>query len=285
MNRYLSLLIVLLLLTFSASAADRDPLPRPNWNRASAAEAVDVSDTQRTLGELYGLVRAGRGEDLLLQVEAIAQGRDRSDPERDRILYMLAVSLGDLGPGYVEPAILERLAETRSRALVPHEEYRNMGVPLYNIRAAAIGSLAEWQRYEAQVAPATPTGAEQLISELKSASPNVTAEQVRRAGRELTPAEFELVLAALPAMPDPAAASVVLGSIEPETARRPAVTDQLFELLGHHELGAAAALALARSGDEAILGRLADLAGDGQGLASRRASLAIDVYLGSERNR
>jgi hypothetical protein len=282
MNRYLPLLIVLLLMTVDASAADRDPPPRPNWNRASAAEAVDVSAARQTLAVLYRLAREGQDEELMSQVKAIAADQGRSDPERDRILHILAQSLGDLGPGLVGTEVLEFLATTRSRALVPHDDRGDYGIPMYNIRAAASGALAEWKRLERSESEQLTGPGPDITAfkhELTSGESRVAAARVRRARVIYTPEEIESVLVSVTAMPDAGTASLVLAELAGAALDRPAVPDLLFGLLEHPDLGATAALTLARSDDPAILARLMDTADSHQGLAALRAKLAIDTVL------
>lgn len=282
MFRTLTILAVCLLLSQPAVAADPE---KPSWTTESALAAIDDAASRDVLDRLYRLAREGRGPELLAQVERIATGHDRPDPERDRILYSLAASLGDLGQGTVGPEVLEYLATTRANTLVPHEEHPGMGVPLYNIRAAATGALAQWRRNANPLQPSSMINTDRLISELKSTDHDVTPERLRQARVELAPMEIESIIAAVPVMPDHRVASLVLAELAPGAVARPAVSNLLFELLEHRELGATAALALGRGGDRNTLAQLADLAARNDGLASRRASLAIDLYLNAGRDR
>ena len=286
MIRILLLLISTVIL--ANDVAGDEAMPRPNWGRATASAAAHSAESRQSLAALFRLAREGRDSELLSQVRSITESSDLSAPERDRVLFELAVALGDFEPGVVGPGVLEFLADTRSLALVPHEEGPGIGVPLYNIRAAAAGALVQWARAENSVqAPADPThfpDVDEFVQALRQESGMGLAARIREARNWYGPAERELILLSAPGMANIPAASVVLAELAPELVGRPAVDDLLFGLLDHPKLGASAALLLGSSGDEAVLDRLADQAAGKEGLSSRRASLAIDVYLsGSER--
>ena len=278
---------VLLITVFALTAASAgygsdQSLPAPNWNREAAIEAGDAPAVKETLGTLYDLARTGRGDELMSRVRAIAASKSRPEPERDRILHELALSLGEIEPGLVDSEVLEFLAETRALVRVPHDEQAAMGVPLYNIRAAAAGSLALWQN-AASPSPensrAPFTGAGSFIETLSALDETSRTQHIRQARESLNYAEIESVIDAAPGQTDAPTASLVMAELSPAVIDSLLVQNRLFGLLADRELGGSAALALARSGDEAVLARLADLAASNEGLASRRASLAIDLFL------
>ena len=272
-----------LLLAWATNAVGEN-LPGPNWTPLGAVAAAETPAARDTLRSLYQLARDGQDQALLEQVEAIAEDTQRPDPERDYVLHSLAVSLSDFQPGLVGPEVLEYLARTRSRVRIPHEENPGTGVPLYNIRAAAAGSLAAWARLQQEQPPSAAryTDAETFVASLRGVPGPDLAAYVREAGSIFDPAEREAVVLAAPDLDSAAAASVVIAELAPALLGRPAVDDALFALLGHRELGASAALILGRSGDAAILDRLADSAGGKNRLASRRASLAIDIFFSED---
>ena len=282
-------LSALLLLVTIATAAASDDLPGPNWNRAAAVDISETTASRETLALFYRLAREGRSDELLLEVRAVAAGTALPDPARDRVLHALALALGDFEPGVVRPDVLEYLGGVRARTRVPHEEHPGMGVPLYNIRAAAAGSLAEWERVEQAARapdPADPfTDTATFILSLDDASGSALTRRIRQARDAFDPLEIESIVMSAADMPDSATASLVLAELSPAVLDSPAVQDRLLELLGNRDLGATAALVLARSGDPLILDRLAELAAEDGRLASRRASMAIDLYLatGAER--
>ncbi len=278
-----ALTLTVLLLAWAPYLAGQN-LPEPNRELENAAIAANTPDARDTLRHLFRLAREGQGTALLEQVRDIAIGAAHSDPERDYVLYSLAAALGDFQPGAVDPKVLEYLGQTRSLVRVPHEENPNMGVPLYNIRAAAAGSLAEWKRQKQEsAAPGVAyTDVESFMTSLGVLDGPALTAHVRKSRDLFEPAEREAVVLAAPGLIDAPKASVVMAELAPDLLGRPAVDDALFELLGHRELGAAAALVLGRSGDAAILDRLAVSAGGEDSLESRRASLAIDVFLSAD---
>ncbi len=286
MNYRATVLIASLLLAATAAAAAERALPKPNWNRHAAIEASSLAETRTSLESLYELARAGRSEELMQAVRAIELDSGWTDPAREKVLHTLATALGDFEPGVIGPQVLEYLAERRSRTLVPHEEYAEMGIPLFNIRAAATGSLAEWARHEQrlqaqralQKAAAQPPEPENFVRSIAAGGDAGTAARIRAARDMYEPAELEFIVASAPAMHDMATASLLLAELSPGILDRPETTDLLFSLLEHRALGATAALVLAGSGNPAVFERLVVLAASGEGLAAKRASLAIGAF-------
>ncbi|MEE4218213.1 MAG: hypothetical protein V2I48_11430 [Xanthomonadales bacterium] len=286
MNSRATVLIACFLLAATPAAAADRALPKPNWNRHAAIEASSLAETRIHLESLFELAREGRGEELMRTVRAIELDAGWTDPAREKVLHSLALALGDFEPGVIGPQVLEYLAERRSRILVPHEEHPGMGVPLFNIRAAATGSLAEWSRHEKRLraertrldsATAIPQ-AENFVRSIAASSDAETAARIRAARGLYDPAELEFIVASAPTMHDVATASLVLAELAPVIIDRPETMDLLFSLLEHRELGATAALALANSGNEAVFDRLAILASSGEDLAAKRALLAIEAF-------
>lgn len=274
-----------LLAATAADAADR-ALPEPNWNRHAAIESASQADTRTTLESLYRLARQGRGEELMSTVRSIEDDTGWPDPAREKVLYSLALALGEFEPGTVGPEVLKYLLERRSRTLVPHEEHPEMGVPLFNIRAAAAGSLAEWTRYTNHLESEKASGkitvdapdADDFLRSISTTGDAGTAARLRSARSMFNPEELETIVAAAPGMQDTHTASLVLAELSPGILNRPATVDLLFSLLGHRELGATAALLLAGSGSEAVFERLAELATGSNDLDAKRAALAIETF-------
>ncbi|MBT8056410.1 MAG: hypothetical protein HKO85_09905 [Xanthomonadales bacterium] len=273
-------LLILSSAVFPAAAADND-MPAPNWNRAAALAAQDRHAISENLEYLYHLARDGQSDVLLKEVNRIADDPALPAVERDRVLQQLAAALGDFPPGYVDSRILERLATTRARVRVAHEEYPGVGVPLYNIRAAASGSLAQWARAAEPEAPFDDITPDDLIHALAQPGSG-HVERIRRARADLSAEDTETVLLSAPGLPDAATASILLAELAPAVIHRPAVVDFLMGLLDDPMLGGTAALALADSNDTATLDRLAEIADKNSGLASRRASLALQSRLQTE---
>ena len=274
-----------LLAAGATDAADRT-LPEPNWNRHAANVSASQAETQTTLESLYRLAREGRGDELMQTVLSIEDDTGWQDPAREKVLYSLALALSEFDPGTVGPGVLEYLLERRSRTLVPHEEHPEMGVPLFNIRAAAAGSLAEWARYSNRLESKKTSGrttadapdADEFLQSLSAIGGTGTAARVRSARSMFSPEELEYIVAAAPGMHDTGTASLVLAELSPGILNRPATVDLLFSLLNHRELGATAALLLAGSGSEVVFERLAELASGSDSLAEKRAALAIETF-------
>jgi hypothetical protein len=278
-------ILISLVLSASAMAAESDRLPRPNWSRDSAVLVAEQPGDRETLAHLYGLAREGQGEALLQATIAIDEDQARPEPARDRILFELATALGDFEAGIVGPKILEYLRDRTVLARVPHEEHPDMGVPLYNVRAAAAGALAKWSRDEfhatapAKIEPFTDPDI--FVSGLSTADAAEAARMIRAAADTLSPGELEFILLAAPAMDDPATAAVMIAELSPRLHGHPAVSDLMFELLDDRDLGASAAMVLGRSTDETVLHRLSEMASE-DGPGAQRASLAIALFLAGE---
>lgn len=331
------LLLGVLVLTSSALAAG--PMPAPNETRARAMETVSHADTGPALDELLQLARQGDEQALLRQIRRHESGGDWLPAARDALLHALAANLGDLPAGSVGPAVLDHLETIEPTTFVPHFDHPQVGVPLFNIRAAAAGSRNRWHYEEARSRSArllatsgTPAWFEQFHAESRpgrlgmvdsladlghqatmalgaaasadlETDPALTAIVLRcailtrdvtlfrsamlnGAGPDLAPAlrsftetfsaEYAVLLAREAiASAAPVNAALVLAELAPELAPDPAMTDLLFDTLSHPELGAAASMALARHPDLLVRERLQALAASDDGLAARRAALAL----------
>jgi len=120
-------------------------LPGPNWTQREVHQAVAETDLLETLRPLLDLARARQDSKLLQELQRLAADDSMPLPARERALFEFAVSLSDLDRLAVGPGILEFLWTYQPRVLVPHEDSRQLGIPMYNIRAAAAGVLHEWQ--------------------------------------------------------------------------------------------------------------------------------------------
>ena len=149
MNRPALLFLLFLLTLPAATRSETVAFPEPNWTHEAAVAAISRSDTRSTLAGLFDLARRGDSSGLLAELGQIEAAVDLSDPARDRLLHDFATGLGDLPPGTVNRHVLDRLQSYRPRTLVPDEHHPTVGVPLYNVRAAAAGSLNEWNRLTA----------------------------------------------------------------------------------------------------------------------------------------
>lgn len=290
MNLWATALIASILLAANTAAAADNALPQANWNRHAAIEASSLAETRTSLETLFELAREGHSEELMHAVRSIEEDAGWTDPAREKVLHNLALALGDFDPGTIGPEVLQFLVERRSRTLVPHEEYPEMGVPLFNIRAAASGSLAEWERHDNRLQvektarkTAVPfPDADDFVRSISVGGGAGTAALVRSARGVFDPAELEFIVATAPTLNDMATASLVLAELSPGILDRPDTIDLLFGLLEHRELGATAALVLSNSRNEAVFERLAALASSGESLAAKRAILALEAYQWTE---
>jgi len=121
-------------------------LPQPNWSPAEAQRAVAETDLLETLRPLFELARSQQDTRLLQELRRLADDDSVSLPVRERVLFEFAIGLSDLDRLTVAAGVLDFLRDYQPRVLVPHEDSRELGVPLYNIRAAVAGARHEWER-------------------------------------------------------------------------------------------------------------------------------------------
>ena len=114
-----------------------------------ARAAVDRIDAQAKLKSLFQLAREGKNSQLLQSMDAIESCDDWPVPAREHTLHAFATGLGDLPAGAVNSEVIKYLVSYEPQTMVPHSDHALIGVPLYNIRAATLGSLNEWRRQSA----------------------------------------------------------------------------------------------------------------------------------------
>ena len=147
MNKYIFTLIfssITLLAGFSVSA--QQLMPEPNWSLAMAREAASQVDTQAALKPLFQLAREGNDEKLLQELAEIEHRSDWPVPAREHVLHAFASSLGDLQAWTISQSVIDVLASYQAKTLIPHHDHPEIGMPLFNIEAAALGSVNEWRR-------------------------------------------------------------------------------------------------------------------------------------------
>ena len=189
--------LTLLALLLASSSALADPMTPPNDTRARAMQSISQADTTPRLAELYRLARSGDDTALLLQLESQASRDDLPAAARDYILYTFAISLGDLEAGSVGPVVFQYLESTSPRVRVPHPDHPRVGVPLFNIPAAASGSRTRWHYDEARASGQRllALGSTQWLTAYLDESPagrqgmldglaNATATQTRQVGEQ-----------------------------------------------------------------------------------------------------
>jgi hypothetical protein len=203
MNRFRLVLVCLLpaLLTALPLRA-QDAMPAPNWARRDALQAAGTANALAELKPLFELARAGRDDEVLELLQRVAGAEQWPQPARERILHAFALGLGDLPPGSVGPGVLDYLLAWQPRTRVPHPDNELVGVPLFDIGAAANGAVNAWARQSGQEA------ARSLLArhgEDPGAAPNSTPSSTSSSTPASTPASnwiekwIDAYLAASPA--------------------------------------------------------------------------------------
>lgn len=260
----LSLICLLLLLPASLPTWAEPAVPRfnwaapnwtePNWTAQAARQAAGEVDLVLELRPLFERARAGEDADLRRRLEAVTANEEWPLPARERLLHAFALGLGDLPPGAAGPESLGYLLNYRPQTLVPHEDHASAGVPLFNIAAAATGSMNLWRRQIAY-----------------DSSRKLLAQSASTWGAE------SWVTAWLAA--DPASRRGLLDGLDlaPEARLREVAALALRDLSQRPELTGVAARSAALLPDPALLGD-ALVRGDGPELAAalRSAAAALD---------
>jgi hypothetical protein len=153
MNRFRLVNVCLLLALLTAlPLRAQDAMPAPNWARQDALQAAGAVDALAELKPLFERARAGRDDDLLELLQRVAGAEQWPQPARERILHAFALGLGDLPPGSVGPRVLDYLLAWQPRTRVPHPDNELVGVPLFDVGAAATGAVNAWARQSGQEA-------------------------------------------------------------------------------------------------------------------------------------
>lgn len=117
----------------------------PTWTRDAAVAAANDQNIQANLRPLFLLAREGKSQQLLAALQALEEREDLAVPAREKVLHSFASGLGDLET-QPSPRVLEYLQTYQPMTLVPHDHHAAIGVPLFNIRAAAAGADAQHRR-------------------------------------------------------------------------------------------------------------------------------------------
>ena len=137
------------MLLASPSATAQQPLQEPNWSLAKAREAAGQVDIQTALKPLFQSAREGKDKQLLQELTDIENRSDWPVPAREHVLHAFASGLGDLPAWTVGQGVIDLLASHQPQTLVPNSDHPEVGMPLFNIEAAAAGSANEWRRQSA----------------------------------------------------------------------------------------------------------------------------------------
>jgi len=314
-------------------------MPEPNWTRSQALEAVRQIDANSALKPLFRLARESRDNELLRELINIENNSDWPVPAREYVLHAFALGLGDMPAWTAGAKVLAYLEDFEPRTLVPHEDHAAAGVPLFNVRVAAAGSVNEWRRYSAwkEAQQHFPQGGETWIEAFLAAGSvqrrgfgdaltSAAAPQLREIGklaltgiarepsltiiaartgilladremlqqsiidgrgpgvmaalreahRAFDEGETEAILRYSMEHARPETASLAMAELGPSLLKHPDVAVLMIETLGNPDLGATAAMLLSASANPFIREQLVEMAKGRQGLASRRAALAVD---------
>jgi hypothetical protein len=172
-TRFLVVLATLTSLLISGPVLAQVRFTQPNWDRGMAFEVIENADPQGLLARLFRLAREGDSAALIDALSGIVEDRDLPDPVTDYVLFTFTVGLDDLEAGVVSPEVLRYLSAYWPRTLVPHEESADVGVPLFNVRAAVAGLRNAWERQRAGDEAVSLDGAspETWIDRFLAASP------------------------------------------------------------------------------------------------------------------
>ncbi len=120
--------------------------PQPNWDRAIAVSTAESIDTSNVLKALYQSSRAGDSQKVMALLLAVEQNENWPVPAREYTIWSFTIGLSDMAVNSVSSEILDYLSNYHPRTLVAHDDRNSVGVPLYNISAAAAGVNNAWDR-------------------------------------------------------------------------------------------------------------------------------------------
>ncbi len=122
----------------------------PNWDRDLALQAAARFDTSHEAEELLELVRNPAGAAALEALQQIDSRTDWPGPAREATLLQFTNKLRALAPFSIDSEVLDFLISHENQVLVAHEELPTVAVPLFPIRAAAMGLVHQWTRQQAR---------------------------------------------------------------------------------------------------------------------------------------
>ncbi|MFK7954579.1 MAG: M14 family zinc carboxypeptidase [Lysobacterales bacterium] len=151
------------------SQAQNPAVSRPNWTKDEAVRSAVQAWIEPQLGELLQL--AGNSPDQLADsLIALDQDFSMASPAREKLFWLLAKSLANQPALPSDHPVMTFLLNYPARVLVPHGEAPGVGVPLFPVRAAAMGSLGQWQFAAALRFAQTEPKLEILLSRYQSES-------------------------------------------------------------------------------------------------------------------
>ena len=138
-----------------AARADNPAAHAPTWTQSEVAAVMVQVDTQPELRALDRLARAGDTAAVLARIAQVQARSDWPAPARESVLFNFTQALSDLPPGTLDARVIDRLSAIRPEVRLPHPDDDRLGVPMFNIPAAAAGTATEWRRRAASRDAAT----------------------------------------------------------------------------------------------------------------------------------
>ena len=304
----------------------------------SLARSVNSAAIQQVLLDLSV---AGSTADVLALLQDTTQRGDWPAPARDAAVYGFAQDLRSLPRSAVPGEVLTWLGAYQPLTMVPHEDHAGGWVPLFNVRAVAVGVENDWRRQDAVLEglaliatqprslvdawlldpdPASRMGYSQALEQARPAQlqevgkharrqlqahPELTAlagqaallsddleslgevfalgggaelaPLMRQCAARLAPAASATLLDSTLAMAPQTNAALAIAELAPAAAGLPSTQQLLLDHLGDRQLGATAALALARVASDESVEALRLLAEDSSGASAHNARLALEL--------
>jgi len=139
MKMYFVTTTILLMSGLLNSAVAQVHMTASQWDRSSALAAVRSVNIDLAVNEI----------DDLKDLQTLENRSDWPLPAREAAIYQYTRSLASASRDTVDVDLMQYLGSYQAQVLVPHEDHRDAAVPLFNIRAAAIGVENGWLRDEA----------------------------------------------------------------------------------------------------------------------------------------
>jgi len=136
------------LLVFGGSAVAANPSTATQWDRGHALAEVRSVSLETAVLEISNPASLANSEATLEKLQQLETRSDWPLPAREAALFAFTRALAELPRAAVAPGVIEHLQNYESLTLVPDEDHPATLIPLFNIRAAALGIENGWQRWE-----------------------------------------------------------------------------------------------------------------------------------------
>jgi hypothetical protein len=144
-------LLVILAFTLGAAmsaGAQEIRLPPPNWDRHQAILAAQSINLDDDVEILFGRAARGEGQSLLSDLELL--GRQAGAPAHESALMQFTQKLHALPSGSVQNELMDWLKSRQAETLIAHDDHPSIGVPMFNIPAAAHGVENGWLQQDSR---------------------------------------------------------------------------------------------------------------------------------------